>query len=597
MLNKKAPVGAFSGSTGGPFSQKKRSGDKHEAVLAKSHSKKNQYLDMESNFGDSIADDILAGGGDGSLLGSTAMTPKAKRVKNNLDCGSPLGFLDYNMDNNDGGPFPFSLGISLDRIWLDPKIIKTQVEVVIKKSFTLDINLSAVEGKSVTFKTQVIRKLFSRINSFGGATIPSKFERIIRLMFTSSESIEKTASLARENDIVVNSDLKRQEIHSDRAVVIKEIPMDMPKEMIVTAVSEFGEIKSIKIQLIGLWQKAIVEFTELEQAVSLAARWSFLIGKDLVRVTMAVGDHKTWASRDQFRALLFTLSVRTIVHDLGDLLEETGGKTCVINRSLETGNRVHCTVVCFDSDEVLESAFRTELILGGVKLSWARLDLVCCEQYGKFGHSALECDAKVVSAFKFSKLFIRPINPDTRLQLAKLYAKKNWSQLLGFHAGSGSSSPPSSDLSSGGVLFPLPVVNSPLSARLVLLECSVELLFEQISNIFSHLDNINSAPLALSSQLAPSVVVPQSPTSVPLVVTNSDLDFDMAVDDPVVQPTSFSPGVTGLLLGPSSSKVLTSKVGGLKSKLVALDISVGSILAKLDQLCAGSDSLVISSSQ
>ncbi|KAG9306302.1 hypothetical protein G9A89_018185 [Geosiphon pyriformis] len=97
--------------------------------------------------------------------------------------------------------------------------------------------------------------------------------------------------------------------------------------------------------------------------------------------------------------------------------------------------------------------------------------------------------------------------------------------------------------------------------------------------------------------MVPSVVVFQSPTSVPLVVANSDLDFDMAVDDFVVQPIFFSPGVADLLLGLSSSKVLTSKVGGLKSKLVALDIFVGLILAKLDQLCAGSGSSVISSSQ
>ncbi|KAG9303142.1 hypothetical protein G9A89_005100 [Geosiphon pyriformis] len=399
--------------------------------------------------------------------------------------------------------------------------------------------------------------------------------------------MEKTTSLARGNNIIVNSDFKRQGIRSDRAVVIKKIPMDMPKEMIITA------------------------------AVSLAARWSFLIGKDSVHVAMAVGNRETWASRDQFRALLFTLPVGTTAHDLGDLLEETGKKTCVINWSLETGNRVHCAVVCFNSDEVLESAFCMEPILGGMKLLWTRLNLVCYEWCGKFGHSALECDAEVASAFKSSKFFIRPTNPDTCLQLAKLYAKKNvliscpvafggksWTQVVsvasvshGFHTGSGSGSLPSSDLSSGGVLPPLPVVNPPLSARLVLLECSVKLLSKQILNILSCLDNISSAPLVPSSQLASSVVVFQFSTSVSLVVANSDLDFDMAVDDLFVQPISFSPDVTGSLLGPSSSKVLTSKVGGLELKLVALDISVGSILAKLDQLCAGSSSLVISSSQ
>ncbi|KAG9297749.1 hypothetical protein G9A89_011264 [Geosiphon pyriformis] len=502
---------------------------------------------------------------DGKTTSDSQMNmPNAKHFNTDAAIGSPFGSINYDMDDE-------------KEVWVDSKIIKTQVEVAVKKSFTLDINLLAVEEKSVTTK-EIINVYFVRKHG-------------------------KAASLARENDIM--------------AIVIKEIPMDTPKEMIIAAVSKFEKIKSIKIQLIGLWQKAVMEFTKLEQAVSLAAKWSFLIGKDSVRVAIAVGNHETWASRDQFRAFLFTLPVETTAHDLEDLLEGAGEKTCVINQSLETGNRVRYAVVCFDSDEVLESAFCTEPILGGVKLLWARLDLVCCEQCGKFGHSALECDAEVASAFKSSKFFIRPTNPNTCLQLAKLYVKKNvliscpvvfggksWAQVVsvalvshGFHAGSGSSSLPSSDLSSGRVFPPLPVVNSLLSAHLTLLKCSVELLSKQISNFLSRLDNISSAPLALSSQLAPSVVVPQSPISVPLVVANSDLDFDMAVDDSFVQFISLPSGVTGLLLGPSSSKVLTSEVGGLESKLVALDISVGSILAKLDQLCAGSGSSVISSSQ
>ncbi|KAG9298366.1 hypothetical protein G9A89_003183 [Geosiphon pyriformis] len=91
MSNKKALVGAFSGSVGGPSSQKKRvflrhmnqSGDRNKAVLAKLHSNRSQYSDMKSDSGDSVAGGILAGGDDGSLLGLAATISKAKRVKNN----------------------------------------------------------------------------------------------------------------------------------------------------------------------------------------------------------------------------------------------------------------------------------------------------------------------------------------------------------------------------------------------------------------------------------------------------------------------------------------------------------------------------------
>ncbi|KAG9301420.1 hypothetical protein G9A89_018092 [Geosiphon pyriformis] len=75
------------------------------------------------------------------------------------------------------------------------------------------------------------------------------------------------------------------------------------------------------------------------------------------------------------------------------------------------------------------------------------------------------------------------------------------------------------------------------------------------------------------------------------MVANSDLDFNMVLDVPLTQPISFPSGDNNSQLGHSSSKVLTSKIGVLESKLVALDASIGSILAKLEQMCAGSGSL------
>ncbi|KAG9306303.1 hypothetical protein G9A89_018186 [Geosiphon pyriformis] len=421
-------------------------------------------------------------------------------------------------------------------------------------------------------------------------------------MFISSESIKKAASLARKNNILVNSDLKKQEIHLDRAVVIKEIPMNTPKEMIIAAVSEFGQIKLIKIQLIGLWQKAVVEFAELEQAVSLAAKWSFLIGKNSVHVAIAVKDRDTWASRDQFRALLFTLPVGTTAHDLGDLLDGAGRKTCIINHSLKTGNRFCCAVVGFETDEMLESAFCTELILGSVKLSWARLDLVQYGQCEKFSYSVLECNAEITSTFKSSKSFKRVVSDENHLQLARLYVKKGvpisrlvafggklWAQVVlftplsnnphfGFNPGFGSFSSNAS-----GVIGPSPhmvPVSTSLEACFASLEHSVELLVDKMSGIVSKLENLVLMLLALASS-SQNLVVP--------VVANVEVDSDMALDNPkpVLLP-SFLVSFNTSELGSSSSKILTSKMGCLESKLMALEALVCSVLVKLDQMCIGS---------
>ncbi|KAG9291887.1 hypothetical protein G9A89_012172 [Geosiphon pyriformis] len=74
--------------------------------------------------------------------------PQAKHFNNGVTVGSPLGSINYDIEE------------------------EKEVSLPLHKFFSLD-------KKSATAKTQVIRKLFSEINDFGGATTSSKFEGII----------------------------------------------------------------------------------------------------------------------------------------------------------------------------------------------------------------------------------------------------------------------------------------------------------------------------------------------------------------------------------------------------------------------------------
>ncbi|KAG9297352.1 hypothetical protein G9A89_005636 [Geosiphon pyriformis] len=226
MSKKKTPKSALHGLIGGTFFQKKK--------ISVSNIKHSEHI---FGYGSKFSNNKL-GGTELSLsgaffLGLAVTTSKAKKVIIDLVGGFSIGTIDFGIDE-DIIHLPSSLNISLEKRLIDPKIVKTQVEVPIKKFFVLDINLFAVKGKLVTAKTQFIKKIFSLVNGFGGAT-----------------------SLTREKRIITN-------------------------KMIVAALAEFGKIKSIKIQLIRLWQKAMVEFAEIGQAVQLAAKWFFLIGKNSV---------------------------------------------------------------------------------------------------------------------------------------------------------------------------------------------------------------------------------------------------------------------------------------------------------------------------
>ncbi|KAG9303949.1 hypothetical protein G9A89_005859 [Geosiphon pyriformis] len=149
------------------------------------------------------------------------------------------------------------------------------------------------------------------------------------------------------------------------AIVLKEIPVRTSIEAVHAAISEFGLIKSIKMQLVGLWQKAIIELEDQIQADLLAAKWFVLIGKDAVHVARANVDKQTWDARDEFRALLYTLPMGTTTHDLWDFIGLVGGKTCVIERSSVSYVWACCATVCFDSEGSLIQAMANTPVING----------------------------------------------------------------------------------------------------------------------------------------------------------------------------------------------------------------------------------------
>ncbi|KAG9304065.1 hypothetical protein G9A89_005975 [Geosiphon pyriformis] len=186
MFKKKAPKNAFHGPAGNSFLQKKRIvlgnvkhlGDEKDISLDRSELGDSMFSDVNSVSGDEESTNMISINV-GSFLNSAANTSKAKHVNTGAIFSSPFGSFNFVIDNDENVSLSFCLSISLEKKWIDPKIVKTQVEVSVKKFFTLDINLSAVKENLTTAKTQLIRKIFSSVNGFGEATIPSKFEGII----------------------------------------------------------------------------------------------------------------------------------------------------------------------------------------------------------------------------------------------------------------------------------------------------------------------------------------------------------------------------------------------------------------------------------
>ncbi|KAG9300291.1 hypothetical protein G9A89_011364 [Geosiphon pyriformis] len=461
------------------------------------------------------------------------------------------------------------------------------------KSFALDIEVSAVPKKTNVNKLITVKKIFYRINGFEEASTPSKFPEIIRSSFTSEKSLIKARKMAIGEKILVNDNLKKINSHSDREVIVKEISVDLPKSAVDSAFSKFGKIVSIKIQLIGLWQKALVEFELSEVASLIASKWSIFMGKDLVRVALAVCDKQTWVSRDQHHVLLYTLSVGTTAHNLFSLLDSYGGKTCFIGRNPNSYVRNRCAVICFGNEASKLAVIDTIPVFKGVSLCWAGLSLASCTQCKQFGHVTVNYPLGVNSGVHGKRV----VSNQDQIHLAGIYKKKSasiahlvsfggktWIQVAG---GSPSCVVPSglvgAGLHSGLVPFSMMTNSSTISHlndRLAILEHSLELLTDRVSGILVRLDSIGLVPVVNSSLSSLSAV---SET------LTSDVNSDMIVNTALVLfgTPLFIVYNAVVELSSSSSKVLTAKVDGLETKLIALEASVGLVLDKLNILCSG----------
>ncbi|KAG9303892.1 hypothetical protein G9A89_005802 [Geosiphon pyriformis] len=118
------------------------------------------------------------------------------------------------------------------------------------------------------------------------------------------------------------------------------------------------------------------------------------------------------------------------------------------------------------------------------------------------------------------------------------------------------------------------------------LKCSLKLVVDQVSDILKKLGFVNLVLLPSVSHVSSLVVSDSSAL---------DLVLDMILDKVLALPVSSLPEVDIVFsdFSSSSSKILTTKVCGLESKIVALEVSIHLVLAKLDSLDSGLGSFMI----
>ncbi|KAG9287374.1 hypothetical protein G9A89_023746 [Geosiphon pyriformis] len=292
----------------------KHSGDEADLSFKLPSSDSDQYenMDISSNekLGYKMSKNLGYGAGSESdeLLDSCTNTPKAKHFNSSIVKVLSLGFCDFGsvIDNVNMG---LPLLVSLESPFCLVASIKKKLCFELTKSFALNIGLLAIPRSTLHDKLKDVRKLFYKIDGFGGVSTLSKFLGIVKVSFISDSSLILAKQLVMFENLVVNTNLKKI-----------EILVNLPKLAIELALVKYGKIFSIKMQLIGLWQKALMEFKSSQIADLVVSKWSILLGKNLIHVAKANANKQIWDLRDSYYTFLYILLIGTTAYDLLDLV-------------------------------------------------------------------------------------------------------------------------------------------------------------------------------------------------------------------------------------------------------------------------------------
>ncbi|KAG9297128.1 hypothetical protein G9A89_019409 [Geosiphon pyriformis] len=277
----------------------------------------------------------------------TDMTPKGlKRIVTKHFLGKLLGIINFGIENNDDddildGLLSFPLFFSL----------KHMVQVLVRKSFALDINLGVVADKSFQEKLAYVRKIFSGVNGFGG-----------RLLLPQNLAMMAVAKLTNDHDIVVNTNLKRPGNNCmNWAIVLKKISVGTSVEAVCMAIC--GRKRS--------------------------SNWKIRIKLILARANI---DKQLWDVQDNF-------------------IGSVGGKTCFIDYNSVNYFHVHCATVCFSSELDLVGAMTATPViksaLCAVCKGFGHTSLSCWSVKDAVAPGGRKASLSAQNQFKLARIYVK----------------------------------------------------------------------------------------------------------------------------------------------------------------------------------------------
>ncbi|KAG9294559.1 hypothetical protein G9A89_008670 [Geosiphon pyriformis] len=341
-------------------------------------------------------------------------------------------------------------------------------------------------------------------------------------------------------------------------------------ELSAVLVDSFGKAFTLS-KFLGIIRLFFISESSLNKAKELAICEKIFVNNDLKKVNShsdreiiikkILVDLPKLAVESVFSkfnkiALLYTFLIGTTAYNLSDLLNLYDKKTCYIGHNFSSYVHNKCVIVCFTDETFKLAVIGFTPVYKSVNLHWAGLSLTCCALCKQFGYVSGVCSVSRNSG-GYANIYKKK---QTSVACFVSFRNKTWAQIAsGYPFCVVLSVLSNGSLSLGVIFYSLgfaSFVDFSLSNHLAVLKCSLELLTDQVSVLMKKLNFMELVPLTTSSYASPPVIS---------VFLAPVLDSNIVLNDVLV---------------------LTTKVGRLELKMMALKASVNSVLEKLDCLCS-----------
>jgi RNA recognition motif-containing protein len=264
--------------------------------------------------------------------------------------------------------------------------------------YKMQTPLNSLPGQNDSAKINNLKQALARLESFTTVrTTTQDNQKMAVALFVS----EKDAARAQQVTLSDGQSVTMEAIPifdpiSAKSKMIRawDIPLNTTKPEISAVFAKYGEIRNISMKTIGMWQTAIIEFTNHEDFEKVSLLWSVPLKADLIRIFPFLNTNQIREERAQHTLKLNNLPPGTRGYDLKEIIKETNAKTCYIPR-MNNYNRKRFAILSFETVEHLEAAKDTHPELGNTQLSWHNMEEKLCAICNKSDHIAKNCETRI----------------------------------------------------------------------------------------------------------------------------------------------------------------------------------------------------------